>query len=90
MTIRVGDRVRHRDPLMHNRWGEGIVRYADADYVSWLTDNGTGDRSLTGICVPCATPGQMIIINRATRVLREPSDPPMQYGPYKPIPKALP
>jgi hypothetical protein len=80
MTIRVGDRVRHRDSAMHSHWGEGIVRYADAGYVSWLTDNGTGDRSTTGNCVPCAGTSQMIIISRAA----------LRYGPYKPIPKALP
>jgi DNA topoisomerase IA len=83
MTIRVGDRVRHRDPVMHSYWGEGIVRYADASVVSWLTDNGTGDRSTAGNHVPCVITSQMIRISK-------PGDPPMRYGPYKPIPKALP
>jgi hypothetical protein len=90
MTIRIGDRVRHRDPAMHRYYGEGIVRYAEAGYVSWLPDNGTGDRYTAGNCVPRAGTSQMIIISSAARLPRKPGDPPMRYGPYKPIPKALP
>ena len=83
MTIRVGDRVRHSDPVMHSHWGGGIVRYVNATCVSWLTDNGTGDRSTTGNRIPSARTSEMVRISK-------PGDPPMRYGPYKPIPKDLP
>jgi hypothetical protein len=80
--FQIGDRVEPSAHYQREHWGAGTVRHISGDYVSWLTDNGTGDRAPRGNGVPCVHASDL-------RTASEPGVP-RRYGPYKPIAKALP
>jgi hypothetical protein len=76
-AIRVGDHVRADDGT------EGIV----TQWSPWGLSTIRRDDGVTG---GGFERGWLIASYSAARLPREPGDPPMRYGPYKPIPKALP